>query len=83
MEPISLDRPIGEDEDSNLSDFIEEMSAASPRAASACDADCAGEAAEVSSMKSPRLESSSSPIGRSSEIGSMLAFMTLLTLSSG
>ena len=30
MEPISLDRPIGEDEDSNLSDFIEDISAASP-----------------------------------------------------
>jgi RNA polymerase primary sigma factor len=26
MEPISLDRPIGEDEDSNLSDFIEVLS---------------------------------------------------------
>jgi RNA polymerase primary sigma factor len=30
MEPISLDRPIGEDEDSNLSDFIEDVSATSP-----------------------------------------------------
>jgi RNA polymerase primary sigma factor len=30
MEPISLDRPIGEDEDSNLADFIEDISAASP-----------------------------------------------------
>jgi len=30
MEPISLDRPIGEDEDSNLSDFIEDIGAASP-----------------------------------------------------
>jgi RNA polymerase primary sigma factor len=30
MEPISLDRPIGEDEDSNLSDFIEDVGAASP-----------------------------------------------------
>ena len=30
MEPISLDRPIGEDEDSNLSDFIEDDSAPSP-----------------------------------------------------
>jgi RNA polymerase primary sigma factor len=30
MEPISLDRPIGEDEDSNLSDFIEDENAASP-----------------------------------------------------
>lgn len=30
MEPISLDRPIGEDEDSNLSDFIEDFAAVSP-----------------------------------------------------
>ncbi len=30
MEPVSLDRPIGEDEDSNLSDFIEDDTAASP-----------------------------------------------------
>jgi RNA polymerase primary sigma factor len=30
MEPISLDRPIGEDEDSNLSDFIEDTGAVSP-----------------------------------------------------
>ena len=30
MEPVSLDRPIGEDEDSNLSDFIEDTSAPSP-----------------------------------------------------
>ncbi len=30
MEPISLDRPIGEDEDSNLGDFIEDTSAPSP-----------------------------------------------------
>jgi RNA polymerase primary sigma factor len=30
MEPISLDRPIGEDEDSNLSDFIEDLAAISP-----------------------------------------------------
>jgi len=30
MEPISLDRPIGEDDDSNLSDFIEDTSAGSP-----------------------------------------------------
>ena len=30
MEPISLDRPIGEDDDSNLSDFIEDDSAPSP-----------------------------------------------------
>jgi len=30
MEPVSLDRPIGEDEDSNLSDFIEDDNAPSP-----------------------------------------------------
>ena len=30
LEPVSLDRPIGEDEDSNLSDFIEDDSAPSP-----------------------------------------------------
>ncbi|MBN2171417.1 MAG: RNA polymerase sigma factor RpoD [Candidatus Krumholzibacteriota bacterium] len=30
MEPISLDRPIGEDEDSNLGDFIEDIHADSP-----------------------------------------------------
>ncbi|MCU0639275.1 MAG: RNA polymerase sigma factor RpoD [Candidatus Krumholzibacteria bacterium] len=30
MEPISLDRPIGEDDDSNLSDFIEDTAASSP-----------------------------------------------------
>lgn len=30
QEPISLDRPIGEDDDSNLGDFIEDTSAISP-----------------------------------------------------
>ena len=35
MEPVSLDRPIGEDEDSNLSDFIEDTSAMSPAQAAA------------------------------------------------
>jgi RNA polymerase primary sigma factor len=30
LEPVSLDRPIGEDEDSSLGDFIEDTSAASP-----------------------------------------------------
>jgi RNA polymerase primary sigma factor len=30
MEPVSLDRPIGEEEDSNLSDFIEDDTAPSP-----------------------------------------------------
>ena len=33
QEPISLDRPIGEDDDSNLGDFIEDMSVVSPAAA--------------------------------------------------
>ena len=35
MEPISLDRPIGEDEDSNLGDFIEDMHADSPASSAA------------------------------------------------
>jgi len=35
MEPVSLDRPIGEDEDSNLSDFIEDESAPSPASVAA------------------------------------------------
>ncbi|HKK71399.1 MAG TPA: RNA polymerase sigma factor RpoD [Candidatus Krumholzibacteria bacterium] len=30
LEPVSLDRPIGEDEDSNLGDFIEDTAAPSP-----------------------------------------------------
>jgi len=30
LEPVSLDRPIGEDEDSNLGDFIEDSNAPSP-----------------------------------------------------
>ena len=38
---------------------------------------------EVSSIKSPRVVSSSSPIGVSVEIGSFAIFSTLLTLSSG
>jgi RNA polymerase primary sigma factor len=35
LEPISLDRPIGEDEDSNLGDFIEDLSADSPASSAA------------------------------------------------
>jgi RNA polymerase primary sigma factor len=31
MEPVSLDRPIGEDEDSSLGDFIEDTAALSPQ----------------------------------------------------
>ena len=42
-----------------------------------------GEMIDLSSMKSPRCESSSSPIGVSSEIGSFAIFRTLRTLSSG
>ena len=33
QEPVSLDRPIGEDDDSNLGDFIEDASVVSPAAA--------------------------------------------------
>jgi len=33
QEPISLDRPIGEDDDSNLGDFIEDTSVVNPAAA--------------------------------------------------
>ena len=43
----------------------------------------AGEITLLSSMKSPRCESSSSPIGVSSEIGSFAILRTLRTLSSG
>jgi RNA polymerase primary sigma factor len=35
QEPISLDRPIGEDEDSNLGDFIEDTRVVSPAASAA------------------------------------------------
>src|SRR5436305_647940 len=42
-----------------------------------------GRIAFLSSMKSPRCESSSSPIGVSSEIGSLAIFKTLRTFSSG
>ena len=35
QEPISLDRPIGEDDDSNLGDFIEDTSVVSPAQAAA------------------------------------------------
>ncbi len=33
QQPISLDRPIGENEDSNLSDFVEDLQSVSPEAA--------------------------------------------------
>ena len=42
-----------------------------------------GDSTLVSSMKSPRCESSSSPIGVSIEIGSLAIFSTLRILSSG
>ena len=42
-----------------------------------------GDSMTVSSIKSPKLESSSSPIGVSVEIGSLAIFKTFLTLSSG
>jgi len=42
-----------------------------------------GRIAFLSSMKSPRCESSSSPIGVSSEIGSLAILRTLRTFSSG
>jgi hypothetical protein len=42
-----------------------------------------GSASFLSSMKSPRCESSSSPIGVSRDTGSLAIFMTLRTLSSG
>ena len=42
-----------------------------------------GEATPLSSMKSPRCELSSSPMGVSSEIGCCAIFFTLRTLSTG
>ena len=49
----------------------------------ACIAASIGAVLLVSSMKSPRCESSSSPIGVSIEIGSFAIFMILRILSSG
>src|SRR6202035_2582806 len=46
-------------------------------------AESMGEDTDVSSMKSPKCESSSSPIGVSMEIGSLAILRTLRTLSSG
>jgi hypothetical protein len=46
-------------------------------------AESTGDSMLVSSMKSPRCESSSSPIGVSIEIGSFAIFSTLRILSSG
>jgi RNA polymerase primary sigma factor len=53
QEPISLDRPIGEDDDSNLGDFIEDTAALSP-AHSAASAMLRGEVSEVLKTLTPR-----------------------------
>ena len=53
QEPISLDRPIGEDDDSNLGDFIEDTSVVSP-AHSAASAMLRDEVSEVLRTLSPR-----------------------------
>ena len=46
-------------------------------------AESIGESIELSSIKSPKLESSSSPMGVSIEIGSLAIFSTLRIFSSG
>ena len=53
QEPISLDRPIGEDDDSNLGDFIEDTSVVSP-AHSASSAMLREEVGEVLKTLTPR-----------------------------
>ena len=53
QEPISLDRPIGEDDDSNLGDFIEDTSVVSP-AHSAASAMLRDEVGEVLRTLTPR-----------------------------
>jgi RNA polymerase primary sigma factor len=53
QEPISLDRPIGEDDDSNLGDFIEDTSVVSP-AHSAASAMLRDEVSQVLSTLSAR-----------------------------
>jgi len=53
QEPISLDRPIGEDDDSNLGDFIEDTSVVSP-AHSAASAMLRDEVNEVLMTLTPR-----------------------------
>jgi RNA polymerase primary sigma factor len=53
QEPISLDRPIGEDDDSNLGDFIEDTSVVSP-AHSAASAMLRDEVNEVLRTLTPR-----------------------------
>ena len=53
QEPISLDRPIGEDDDSNLGDFIEDTSVVSP-AHSAASAMLRDEVSDVLKTLTPR-----------------------------
>jgi len=53
QEPISLDRPIGEDDDSNLGDFVEDTSVISP-AMSAAFAMLKDEVADVLKTLTPR-----------------------------
>jgi RNA polymerase primary sigma factor len=53
QEPISLDRPIGEDDDSNLGDFIEDTSVVSP-AHSAASAMLRDEVSDVLRTLTPR-----------------------------
>jgi RNA polymerase primary sigma factor len=53
QEPISLDRPIGEDDDSNLGDFVEDTSVISP-AQSAAFAMLKDEVGEVLKTLTPR-----------------------------
>jgi RNA polymerase primary sigma factor len=52
-EPISLEAPVGEEEDSHLSDFIEDKSAVSPQEA-VIDCDLAEKTLEVLSTLAPR-----------------------------
>jgi len=54
-EPISLETPVGEDEDSNLSDFIEDSSAVNPQEA-VVEQSLADQTREVLSTLSPREE---------------------------
>ena len=54
-EPISLETPVGEDEDSNLSDFIEDSSAVNPQEA-VVEQSLADQTREVLSTLTPREE---------------------------
>ena len=94
-EPISTETPIGDEDDTTLGDFIEDPLLDSPidsatesnliEASIRFDsvAESIGESSKGSSIKSPKVVSSSSPIGVSVEIGSLAIFKTFLTLSSG